>query len=129
MDLPWESRSNLPHFLGDFPDFDGVYAIAQRARSITIPHVQYVGQGNIRDRMTLHMGPNEPNQCLMKIMGDAEEIVYVRFAQIDDYMLRNNVEHTLYKKYKSGYHHLCNENTPPGNLITISNPPFPYLAR
>ena len=111
----------VPGRMDEFPDDDGVYVIAQ---VVNIDLVRYVGQGNIRDRMTQHQDYyNEPNQCLRNVMRNTHN-VKVCYAIIPNRKERNDVEYTLYAAYLYYGHQLCNKIEPAGDPIHRMRVPF-----
>jgi hypothetical protein len=82
---------------------------------------QYIGQGDIRDRMSKHESSNEVNSCVKKIMKNRDDIV-VRYSVIPNVDLRNNIEYTAVSI--AGLDKLCNEIMPPeGKLDYTLNIP------
>ncbi len=107
----------------EWPGYDGVYVIAKKSNNNLF--ARYVGQGNIKERMSAHENwKTEENDCLKEIMKNRDEFTKVFHAEIKDDQDRNNAEYTLYAYY-GGKDNLCNEIDPPlGETIYTLNFPF-----
>ena len=106
---------------GDFkyPMDDGVYVIASKKNGKKV--AQYVGQGNIYQRMFDHEKGSEQNSCLKTVMKDRDNLV-VYYAKIARQTERDNAERTLVDYF--GINNLCNEVMPSGNFDPTINAPF-----
>jgi len=103
-----------------WPNKDGVYVIAKKINGKM--KAQYVGQGDLNERMGLHESKNEPNTCLKKVMGNRDDLK-TYYAILPNQTDRENSEFTLVNAY-GGLDNLCNEVMPVGNLDYNIKGPF-----
>jgi|CXWL01.1.fsa_nt_gi hypothetical protein len=119
MTITWSS--DITYVTGgkhSYPKEEGVYIIFSRSNK----KPQYVGQGNIRDRMSVHESNDEPNSCVKSVMKNRDNVL-VRYAVIPSVNERNNVEYTAVSI--AGLDNLCNEIMPPeGKVDYTLNIPF-----
>lgn len=119
MSIQWSS--DITYATGgthQYPKQEGVYIIFSRSSK----KPQYIGQGNIRDRMSFHESDNETNSCVKKVMNNRDDVL-IRYAMIPNIDLRNNIEYTAVSI--AGLDKLCNEIMPPeGRLDYALNIPF-----
>ncbi|MDE1813204.1 MAG: hypothetical protein KGH87_06645 [Thaumarchaeota archaeon] len=121
MTLKWSSRITYghPNSTFEYPKNEGVYIIAKKIDGKL--KARYVGQGKIYDRMKIHEGKSEPNDCLRKTMSNLDDIE-VYYALVPHQTDRENAEFTLFDLY-GGLPKLCNDVTPLGNFdYTIKGP-------
>ena len=116
--IHWKRWTTLGD-VGDLPNSNGVYVIAEPSDEDAV-FTRYVGKGNIRKRIIDHMSDSEPNSCLAKIMRNKVVVRFVVLSKID----LDDVEHTVYRKYKNAGRNLCNRYEPAGTMITELNLPF-----
>jgi hypothetical protein len=102
-----------------YPTHDGVYVIATKKNGEKI--AQYVGQGNIYERMKAHESDDEQNSCLKTVMKDRDNLV-VYYAEIPKQTELDNAERTLVDYF--GIDDLCNEQLPMGEFDPSINAPF-----
>ena len=121
MDITWNKPIHYETG-GSFiwPKTEGVYVIAKEIDGKQ--KAQYVGLGNIRERMDEHEGKSEPNSCLKKIMSDRDNLK-IHYATITNQTDRENAEFTLFQLY-GGLVKLCNLVTPTGTYDYTINGPF-----
>ena len=94
----------------------GNYMISVKLKSGEYRSI-YVGQTtDLQGRLLDHLSNSETNTCLKK---QKKYHLEFRFCYVSDQKDRDDVEHTLYKKYT----HECNDQEPPGSVISIT---FPY---
>ena len=119
MEITWSS--DITYVTGgkhQYPKQHGVYIIF----SSSSKKAQYIGQGDINDRMSKHENDSEINPCVKRVMKNRDDVL-VRYAIIPNVDLRNNVEYTAVAI--AGLDNLCNEIMPPeGKLDYTLNIPF-----
>ena len=110
-----------------WPDYDGVYVIAEKIDQKLV--AKYVGQGQIDSRMEDHKDwKNEPNECLKKVMKDRDSNTTVYHAEINNDDNRDNAEYTIWYNYGGSIGLLCNEISPPGKFDSTVEFPFDKIA-
>lgn len=78
----------------------------------------YVGKAReLQTRLLDHLSSDETNKCLKERVGN--KALYFRFCHASLEDDRQNIEHTLYKRYTP----TCNQYIPEGQEIPIT---FPY---
>ena len=78
----------------------------------------YIGKAKfLETRLLQHLSIDEDNDCIKSRVNS--KALYFRYCYVDSEIGRQNVEHTLYKKYTP----TCNQKEPEGREITIT---FPY---
>lgn len=120
MNINWKSIHYETGGTFTWPKKQGVYVIAKKIYGKM--KAQYVGQGNLNERMVLHESTNEPNSCLKKVMSNRDNLK-TYYAIMPYQTDRENTEYTLVNIY-GGLENLCNDIMPVGNLDYDINGPF-----
>lgn len=119
MNIIW---SNIHYETGGtfrWPKEEGIYVIAKEINNKY--KAQYVGQGNLHERMQEHESKDEPNVCLKDVMSNRDNLKTF-YAKVPNQTDRENAEFTLFVLY-GGLEKLCNEITPTGKYdYTIKGP-------
>lgn len=120
MNITWKSIHYETGGTFTWPKKQGVYVIAKKINGKM--KAQYVGQGNLNERMESHESKNEPNTCLKKVMSNRDNLE-TYYAILLNQTDRENIEYTLMNIY-GGLANLCNEVMPVGNLDYDIKGPF-----
>lgn len=108
MQLTWYKVEPYKDVVDSVPDKDGVYALSTLQGDGNYK-VCYVGQGNIRDRLTLHLSKYEPNEELKNHIAKGH-YMKASYAEVSSQENRDGIELFLYNKFSPEF----NKNTPPG---------------
>jgi len=103
----------------DYPDENGVYVIAEKLDNEI--RARYVGQGNIKQRISDHKNDNGVNDELEDLMQNRKNDYRIYYSLLSNQTDMDNAEFSVFTGY-GGLKKLYNKKIPSGTLVPINLP-------